>query len=241
MRFEKSLGAMAGYLGANAPTRNTVSLEAGSFPAITLSRQVGARAMSVGELLRGRLARTQSTEAPPWTLWGKELMQRVLKESNLPEKLAKFFPEDGSKSWQEAVEEFVGLHPSSFEINRRCHETILNLCRLGHVIIVGRCGNLLAKDQPNALHVRLVGSLDRRVRYMADSRSWSKKEALAYVKREDAERRRYARENFNEPNLDDPTLYDLVLNTDDFDDASVAQMIEQAMVAKVERTLAASR
>ena len=232
---------MVGYLGANAPARSAVLSEARRFPAITLSRQAGARAMRIGSLLRDRLAKTQSDDAPPWTLFGGELIQRVLRESDLPEELSRFFPEDGSNSWQETVEEIVGLHPSSFEINRRCHETILNLCRLGHVIVVGRCGNILAKDLPNTVHVRFVGSFEKRVRFLAESRSWSDKEAASYVKREDAERRRYAKENFSVADLDDPGLYDLVINTDRLSDDSVARMVELAMFAKAARATASRR
>ncbi|MDQ8203766.1 cytidylate kinase-like family protein [Pelagicoccus sp. SDUM812003] len=237
MLVEKSLSAVAGYLGANLSERTTALSERPKYPAITISRQVGARATTIGKCLIRRFQSREDDSAPPWTLYGNELMQHVLRESNLPEDLSRYFQEESSRSWTETVEEIVGLHPSSYDINRRCHEMILNLCRLGHAVVIGRCGNVLAKDLPNTLHVRLVGSAKRRVAYLRQCLSMSEKEALAYAKREDQDRRNYAKENFNISNLDEPHLYDLVINTDRISNEFAARMIEEAALCKASEPL----
>lgn len=236
MNLSNSLNAVTGYLGANAAGRFRSSESPPRFPAIAITRQVGARATSVGELLIERFAAKQVAGSPPWTLFGRELIQHVLRESNLPERLEKFFPEDASHSWRESLELIVGLHPPSYEINRRCHETIANLLRLGHVIVVGRCCNILGRSLPNVLNLRLVGSLERRVKYLALRRGESERDAMAYLKKEDLERKRYAKENFNLSNLDEPTLYDLVVNTDRLSDQTIASVVEEAMERKFAQT-----
>ena len=225
---------MTGYLNANVPSHvpgQSFEQQPG-FPAITITRQAGARATSIGELLIEELKAESPFGGPPWTLFGKELINFVLRESNLPETLAKFFPEEGRHSFRESVEEIIGLHPSSFEFNQRCHRAIVNLCRLGHVIIIGRGANLLAKNMPNVLNVRLVGSFKNRVRHMCNCRDINEREAEALVKREDVLRSRYAKDNFSVSNTDDPLLYDLLVNTDELSNNAVARLIKDALYAK---------
>lgn len=238
MKVETTLSAVAGYLGVSASDHHRMFSEDPSYPAVTISRQVGAGSSAVGELLVRRFQRKLDDNAPPWTLYGSELIQQVLRKSDLPETLARYFPEARGHSWTDTLEELMGLHPSSYEINRRCHEMIVNLCRLGNAVIVGRCGNVLAKGLPNVLHVRLVGSLERRIERIIAGKGISDAAARLYAKKEDLERERYAKENFSIANLDDPTLYDLVVNTDTFSPESVAEMIEDAAYAKFSRTFA---
>jgi cytidylate kinase len=63
------------------------------------------------------------------------------------------------------------------------------------------------------LHVRLVGSLEKRVQRIQQLNALSSKAALGLVLREDRGRQRYLRKYFHR-DIDDPLLYHLVINTD---------------------------
>lgn len=239
MNANKSLPAVGGYLGAQFAHDEHGPRGEFSYPAVTITRQTGARAISIGNRLLERLASHQNIEGEPaWSLWEKQILDHVLRESNLPETLADRFPEEQGSYIEDTIEEIIGQHPSSFVINQKCHELIGNLCRLGHVIIIGRAANLLLARRRNALHVRLVGSESTRAQHLAQIRSMGQRQALAFIKREDLQRQRYARLNFDCPNIDDPHLYDLTLNTDNLDDQAAAAIIEIALQAKVPHPVA---
>ena len=65
-------------------------------------------------------------------------MDKVLQEHNLPERVAKFMPEDRTSEIADTMEELFGLHPPSWLLVRKVTETILHLAELGNVILIGR-------------------------------------------------------------------------------------------------------
>lgn len=206
-----------------------------AYPAITICAQAGARGETIARRLQERLARDDRDvgDGPQWSLVEAELVRLALREDNLPEELAKYFPEDARSVWTDTIEELVGLHPSSYTVRERCRRLIPRLCAAGRVIVVGWCGNLAARGMPNVLHARLVGSLERRAARIAAELRLDEKPALKRLWAEDAARRRFARENFDQSRPEDPALYDLVINTDALSDDSVVSLIQEALWTKV--------
>ena len=234
MNAIKSLSAVRGYLGASiqeAPDHDL--LERQSHPAITITRQTGARAITISEFLIKRLQASQDPLSPKWTLFEKDLIKEVLRQEKLPEDLAKFFPEDKRHYIDDTVEEIAGLHPPAIEINEKCHRLVKNLCKRGHVIIIGRCGNILTYTMPSVLKVRLVGSMEVRVRHIMQRCQLSEKDAATHLKKEDYFRKRYAKENFGITDIDNPLYYDVVLNTDYLPNVEAAAALEQLLLGKI--------
>ena len=229
----KSLSAVKGYLGASIQEAPDHDLHVRhNYPSITITRQTGARAVSISEQLIERLHATQVPDSPQWTLFEKDLIKQVLRRDNLPEDLARFFPEDPRHYIDDTVEEIIGLHPPAIEINEKCHRLVKSLCHRGHVIIIGRCGNILTCDMPSVLKVRMVGSLEVRVQHIMRRQQIDEKEATGYLKKEDTLRRRYAKENFGITDIDNPLLYDVVINTDKIPDLDIAKSLESLLWAK---------
>lgn len=181
-------------------------------PFVTLSRQYGAGGHTVAYLLQREL-NSASEAAAGWTMFDKELVKTVLAEHGLPEEMARYLQEKKTSEIRDIIEELCGLHPPSFVLIRKTSETLLHLAALGHVILVGRGSSFVTRTLPGGLHVRLVGSKEKRVRNAADYYGISLKEAAKRLEVEDQARCDYARQNFN-ANLEDPVLYDLVINTD---------------------------
>lgn len=207
--------------------------EAGTLPAVAIASQFGSRSEKIGRILAERLGEESArTGGPPWMFFGPELIKRALKESNFSESLARYFPEGQSRVFMDTIEELVGLHPSTYEMRRRCHQMIVDLCRVGHVVILGRGCCVLTRSMGNTLQARLVGSLQRRVRTLSEERDMSETEARRRIRAEDAARRRYVKECFTDVDIDDPTGYDLTVNTDWLDDDTVVSMLIQALRGK---------
>ena len=197
--------------------------------AVTISRQTGSGAHVVGEELASYLQADSPQGAAPWTVFDRNLVEKVLQEHNLPERMAKFLAEDRISELQDTMDEFFGLHPPSWTLVRQTADTILHLVELGRVIIIGRGGGIITRRLDYVFHVRLVGSLERRLAHVQGYYQMGKKEELEFIQREDRGRRRYLRKYFN-LEIDDPLLYHLVINTDLVPHKLAARMIGDALL-----------
>jgi hypothetical protein len=205
--------------------------EAKNPPAITISRQAGARGHSIGQKLQDSL-RAQSPEASvPWTLFDENLVEKVLNDHDLPTSLAKFMPDDSVSELDSTINEILGRHPSLWTLFEHTVETMVHLCHMGHCILVGRGGNKVAEGLTNVTRVRFVGSTPRRIQQMVMAHGMSPKDAQHFIKQEDHARQRYMKHHFS-CDINDPLHYDLVINTDHYSDEAVVQMVLHAVAAK---------
>jgi cytidylate kinase len=210
--YEKCLSYIDCHLHASkAPIRAT--REAPRPPAVTISRETGAGGLSVAERLAERLRGGQGAGECPWTVFDKNLVVKVLEDHQLPKRLAQFMPEDRVSYIADALEELLGLHPSSWKLIHQTAETILHLAELGNVILVGRGANMITRDLSHVLHVRLIGSMERRQERVEVRHKIQAAAARRFIAREDAARKRYVRKHFDQ-DIESPLLYHLVINTD---------------------------
>jgi cytidylate kinase len=198
--------------------------------AITISRQSGSGGHSVAEKLVSILRAHDPEPSCPWTVFDRELVKKVLEDHHLPSRLEKFMPEDKISDISDTMDELFGLHPPAWTLVRKTSDTILHLAELGKVIIIGRGATVITSKLDYVFHVRLVGSLEHRVKYMEKLEGISHPEALELVCREDLGRKRYLKKYFNK-DIDDPLLYHLVINTDLVLFEEAAGLIAQAALA----------
>jgi cytidylate kinase len=181
--------------------------------AITVSREVGAGGITIAELLCQRLTAVEKPPVTrPWAVFDANLAKQVLEDHKLPANLERFMVEDVQSPVRAMAEEVLGLHPAASTLVQHTTQTILRLAGLGHAILVGRGANVITARLPNVLHVRLVAPLATRIRHAAEYHCLSQVEAAKFVKDQDHARRCYLKHYFN-AEIDDPTLYDLTLNT----------------------------
>ena len=196
---------------------------------VTISRQAGSGAHSVAERLTGLLQARSPEGSCPWTVFDRNLVERVLDEHHLPGTLAKFMPEDRISEMADTMDELFGLHPPSWTLVRQTADTVLRLAELGNVILIGRGGHVVTRRLPYVFHVRLVGSLERRVEHIQQLNDLSRKKALDWVQREERGRRRFLKKYFNR-DINDPLLYHLVINTDLISHEEAARIIADAVL-----------
>lgn len=199
--------------------------------AITISRQTGTGGLAIAQRLAQCLDQVRPTPGAAWTVFDKNLVEEVLKRHNLPEELGRFMDEERTSELQAMIEEVLGLHPSSWELVRHVSETILHLADVGGVILVGRGANVITARLKHVFHVRIVGTLERRVQRLCHFERVSAERARALIEQSDQARRRYLRRYFRR-DIDDPLLYDLVVNTDRLTDAEATRIIAEAALTR---------
>jgi hypothetical protein len=196
----------------------------GGLRGVTISRQSGCQGFLFAEELAVRFQTALPKGVRPWTVFHRDLVEAVLRDHQLPVRLASFMPEDRVGQLHDIIEDLFSLHPPTETLVRGTAETILRLAQLGHAIIVGRGASVITARLPGMLHIRLIGSVEHRVAHVMESEHLDKKKALRRIKSEDGGRRRYLKRYYGK-DVADPLLYHFVINTDRVSLPEVVKMV----------------
>lgn len=211
------------YLVAHATEKQRLS-PARSGPAVTVAYQTGAGEHEFAKRLAGMLQSAEPKGAPPWTVFDRQLVEKVLEDHHLPKHMARFLPEDRRSFIEDLMEELLGLHLPASVMVPQIAETVLHLAHAGHVVLVGRRAAFITARLPNIFHVRLVAALSSRIERVQRTENLSAKAAAEFIAKTDRARRRYAKAYFNARGGDD-LLYHLTVNTDHFPPPEAAGLI----------------
>jgi len=184
---------------------------------ITISRQYLAGASEVAKLIAEEL---------DWTVVDDVFIDEIAERSGYsPEDVQSLeesvpsFMERFAQSSALSFPEFLVSAPTAIEepeAVKLAHVTeglIEELGRRDRIVMVGRAAAaVLARDR-NAIHVRLVASLEHRVQIAMRELDASEAEALAAVGERDTNRARYHKEMYGR-DWNDPVHYHMVLNTE---------------------------
>ena len=180
--------------------------------AVTISRQAGCGALVVAEKLAQYLQRHSGENACPWTVFDRDLIDRVLADHNLPAWLAKFLPERRVSELEDIIADVFGMRPTSTTVVQQTAETMLKLAESGNVILIGRGANLVTAKLPHLLHVRLVAPLENRIEHCREAYNMTRAEARKFCPAADRARRRYLKKYFH-VRIEDPLYYHMIINT----------------------------
>lgn len=194
-------------------------------PFITISREAGTGETAITHSLLDELAGKQLPGECPWTLYDKDLVKRVVEDYNLG-RMQGLLPERKFSDIQTMFEELFGMHPTKREMAHNISKSIIKLADMGNVIIVGRGSFYITRHHSNGLHIRLIGSMQKRVKHMVDEYSLNLKQAEEYIKKEDQERHDYVKKLFG-VDLNDPHHYDMVINTDKLSSQEITALIAE--------------
>jgi len=232
----RSLGKVKGYLVTQM--RETEAREGGeAAPSffVTISRQSGAGGRLVAEHLVEILdQRGFGSPRTPWVVLDKNLIEQVIAENDLPESYMDHIEEKVRPGLQTVVNELLSVHPAISRLVAMTSRTILHLATMGNAVLVGRAATVVASGLSGGLHVRLVGSPGRRLQLLMDYYELSREQASRRMAEEDEGRRFYLKKHFSK-DVDDPLLYDLVLNTDTVEHQAAARTIAAALEIKPSR------
>ncbi|MEA3188883.1 MAG: hypothetical protein QOD99_2713 [Chthoniobacter sp.] len=207
-----TLDTFRGYI--EGQTRLAAERPRRELPVVTISRETGAGAITVASLVAKELnLRRTSNDVCPWTVFDRNLVEKVLEDHELPATLRQFVHEDAAVfDLRKVIEEMLGLHPSDWTLVHHTTDTILRLAQLGNVILIGRGANVITAQFKNAFHVRLVAPLDARIRHIAEHYHLTGNGAATFVREKDRARHRYVKLNFHAA-IDDPLQYHITINT----------------------------
>jgi cytidylate kinase len=199
-------------------------------PAVTISQMTGAGGHTVASLLADYMQSTVPVLGA-WAVFDRNLVKKVLEDHNIGHQIARFMEEKHRSMVRDSVEEWMGLHPSSWNLMQKASATILQLAEMGNVILVGRGSAVITSKLENVFHVRLVASLEKRIEYGMNVYGVDQKTSINYIKKRDEGRKRYLKENYD-ADVDDPLLYHVIINTDLFTYEDAAKMIGNEVIRR---------
>jgi len=193
-------------------------------PFVTISRQTGAYGITVSKDLCEFLQKNDKRTKCVWTVFDKELIEKVIEEHDLPKTVLPYLSEETVSEIQDMIEGSLGLHPSHDLLVMKTNKTILHLAQLGYAVIVGRGANIITTKMKGGVNIRLVCPLDKRIEHVREFHQMTLKEAKDFIYIEDRNRKNYVKKYFDK-DINDPLLYDMVINVDSLDRQETIQII----------------
>ena len=231
--LEHSLSVLNTRLSARSRS-NPVGPSGELHPFITISRETGAGATTLGQQLVLRLNEGTGDDGQSWVFLDRDLLTQALLHHRLPARLAPHLPEDQIAETKALIGELVGLHPSLWQLEQKVSEAILQLAHVGRIIFAGRAANLVTRTLPAGLHLRLIAPLETRIARLADTLRCDRASAFMEIEKSDLARRRYVRSHFDR-DIDDPHLYDLVINTERISPGATTRLVVAALHERLAR------
>jgi cytidylate kinase len=175
---------------------------------ITVSKQLG----SLGEEIASAVA-----EKLQYEYVDKEKLGKILVDFGFGGLEVEKFDEKRPPFWDS-----LAIQRTNFLYSIRA--AIYEFARKGRVVIVGRGGQVLLKNLPGTLHVRIFAPFDLRVKRLAESARVDEKHAFRLIRRSDHDSAGYVHSFFN-ADWNDASLYDLLINTERLSPAAAVQLI----------------
>ncbi len=163
---------------------------------ITVSRQLGSQGVEIAQAVANRFN---------YQYVDKEKIGIALADCGLPKIEIEKLDEKKPSFWDSWT----------IDRNKFFHHLqmiIYEYAQKNNVVIVGRGGQILLKDLPGVLHVRVFAPLDVRIRRIMEQQGVKEKQALRLLRRSDEDSAGFI-QSFFKVDWEDPSFYDLAINT----------------------------
>lgn len=183
--------------------------------AITISRQYGSGGGEIAHRLAERLH---------WRLVDHEIIAQVAHELNISEHEAAEYDERGESTVALILSSMRSIYPAMFTStpgpltgdSQRYREALTQVVEAamnaGGVVIVGRGSQVLLKDRHDALHTRIVAPLEKRIQYVMKREGLDQNIARTRIQMKEHDRQHYLQSEYRH-HPDEPSLYDIIINT----------------------------
>ena len=201
---------------------------------ISISRLVGSGAHEISQLLSKQLG---------YRLFDQELMAKLGLEAGLTkgevvdltaerhhthsplERMSHLAPMRDTLAFGTYEASGAGAEDRSAELVTKI---MLYAYEKGNVVVEGRGSQGVLRDKPGVLHVRFVAPLEQRIEYLKKRDNVGTDEARKRVKEADAAQYDYIKRYFD-ADINDPTLYHLIINTGKVTQAVAVDLITKAL------------
>ena len=189
-------------------------VEVAVMPFVTISRQAGTGGHAVAEAVLETFDRQPDTSVfGGWQVYDKTVCEIVARDPAFARSLDSLIDEEYRSPTSDFFHQMLRSTVDQKMVMNRVFLVVRTIAGMGRAIIVGRGGSHVTRDMDGGVSLRLVASEAFRARRAMEIHGMSEREAIAGARRRDADRARLIRAHFG-ADIDDPTGYDLVANTE---------------------------
>lgn len=181
---------------------------------ITISRQYGAGGKTLGQLIAKKLG---------YTFFNEDIIQMVADKANVSKDWVKDIEKEAGGGLQKFMSGLISKNYLERILGKEkgfldeeiyvdiLHKVIAKIAEEDNVVIIGRGGQYILQDHPDAFHVLLIAEKLDRINFMKKHYNLSYGEATQVV---DVQGRRRTKlyKMFGKKDYDQPELYHVVLN-----------------------------
>jgi cytidylate kinase len=160
---------------------------------VTVSREPGAGAITFSHRLAERLNALMPARdvepgggPPAWSAWDRELVEKVAQETGITRSVIEKI-EERPHSWlddffQGFSQSGESLPAAEVQAFKRIALAVRALATAGHAIIVGQGGAFVTRGMAGGVHVRLVATLEQRIKLASSTYNLSPNKAAARIR-----------------------------------------------------------
>ncbi len=188
---------------------------------LALSREEGAGGSEIAQSLGGTLG---------WEVLDRNLLDRVAERFRDSRTMLELVDEKCSNWVYDVLGTWMERNVVSSEkyVTHLIH-VVLAAARRGNVVLVGRGAQFLLPPE-KGLAVRIIAPLRYRVRQTMQREGLDESAARRFIEQKDLGRREFVRRHFHH-DIDDPHLYDLVINVERIGHQGAVEQIHAALTA----------
>jgi cytidylate kinase len=192
-------------------------------PCITMGRMIGSGGGEIAQQLSTRLG---------WQVFDREIVEVIVRQGHFREAIMKTLDEHDRSSVELWVDGLIhGTLVDKEDYHRILVRVLTSISVHGHAIILGRGGTFVL-DPRRTLNVRIVAPRAVRIEAVARSRAIPASRAAEFVEETDRERAAFILKYFHRP-IDDPTAYDLTIDTGGLSREAATELIDTALHLKL--------
>jgi cytidylate kinase len=183
---------------------------------ITISRQFGAGGRTLGNMISEKLN---------YNLVDEDIIEQVAQEAKVSPSWVKSIENEAGgtllryisglgpfrKNYVDRLSEHKKGYIDGHIYVELLHKIITRMAEEGDIVIIGRGGQYILKNHPQAVHILMMSDMEHRISFMEKQYNLSRKQATLVVEKQ-SKRRKNLYRYFGREDYDDPTLYHIVLN-----------------------------
>ncbi|MCK6457065.1 MAG: cytidylate kinase-like family protein [Phycisphaerae bacterium] len=185
---------------------------------VCISRAVGSGGSEIAAQLGARLG---------WSVFDRQILQAMAGNDATRQQIYASMDERDMGWLEEVVRPFIGEGLNQNDYFRRLTGVVFSLARQGHAVFLGRAIDLLL-PRHRGLRVRIIASIENRVRRHAERLGVSPVEAQRDIESIERERADFVRRHFH-VDVNDPTRHDLIINHDRLTMSQIVDLIVTTM------------
>jgi Cytidylate kinase-like family len=184
-------------------------------PYIAISREEGAHGEDVARAVAEQMG---------WRLLDHNLLELVAERYDLPLEALEALDERPSSWMTETFSHWLDHEVvPQLEFITHLGQVVLDAARQSSIVVVGRAAQFFL-PRASGLTIRIVAPLAQRIAAVQKARGIDRHEAARWLAHLDSERQAFVERYFHH-NINDPHLYDCVINMEHFDAAEAAEIV----------------